>query len=96
MKKRALVVLALLFITSIAISITSLACTENQNAKMYGGTMTVDLPSGKKLITATWKDADLWYLIRDAKVGEAPETHELIESSNFGIMEGKIIFKESR
>lgn len=65
---RKAIIAALLFITLFAIG-----CTENQKAKMYGGTMTVNLPVNKKLVMATWKDNNLWYLLRDAKPGEKPK-----------------------
>lgn len=71
-----------------------LSCSENTMAKKYGGTMTVNLPPGTKLECATWKDEQLWYLYRNRKPGEAPESHTLHEDSRFGIIEGKVIFEE--
>ncbi len=70
------------------------SCTENQRAKKYGGTATVKLPEGTKLIEATWKGDDLWYLYRPRREGELIETYTFKEESNFGVMEGKVIFKE--
>lgn len=65
-------------------------------AKSMGGTISIDVPEGQKLIEATWKDSDVWYLTRPMREDEKPETFTLQEDSNFGIMEGKVIFKESK
>ena len=68
-------------------------CT-NSCARQWGGTEELYLPEGKKLINVSWKKNDLWILTRDMKENEEPEVYEYIESSNFGIFEGKIIIKE--
>lgn len=65
-------------------------------AKNMGGTITVDVPEGQKLIEATWKGSNLWYLTRPMREDEEPEAFTLQEDSNFGIMEGKVIFKENK
>lgn len=70
------------------------SCTENQRAKSLGGTATVTLPAGTKLVTATWKGEDLWYLYRDAKPGEKPEKLTFKEESSFGVLEGEVEFIE--
>lgn len=64
--------------------------------KSYGGTISIDVPKGQKVIEATWKDSDVWYLTRPMREGEEPETFTLQEDSNLGIIEGKVIFKESK
>lgn len=81
----------ILLLTSIA-CLTS--CTENQRAKSWGGTTEVDLPAKTKLINATWKEAELWYLYRPAREDESPEKTTFQERSGFGVMEGKVIFHE--
>lgn len=86
MKKAVLLVLA--------ISILLSGC--NFKTRMLGGTQTVELPKGKKLIQATWKESNLWYLTRDMKPGEEAEIYEFIEDSNLGVAEGKVIFKEQK
>jgi hypothetical protein len=65
-------------------------------AKNMGGTITIDVPKGQKIIEATWKGSNLWYLTRPMREDEEPEAFTLQEDSNFGIMEGKVIFKESK
>lgn len=71
-------------------------CTENIRARAFGGTATVNLPAGKKVVTASFKQNDLWILTRAAQSGEKAETFELIESSNFGLLEGKVIIVEKQ
>ena len=85
MKKILYAVILLLFITG---------CTQNERAKTWGGTARVELPAGKKLLEATWKETELWYLVRDRREGEPIETYEFIEESSFGMIEGKVIFIE--
>lgn len=85
-------ILALCVVGLVALSMVG--CTDNQRAKTFGGTTKIELPKGKKLVNATWKNNNLWYVVRDAKSGETPEVVEFVEASNFGIVEGKIIFIE--
>lgn len=70
------------------------SCTQNQRAKSFGGSAKVDLPAGTKLVGATWKDAQLWYLHRPVREGEKPETVTFQEGASFGVLEGKVIFQE--
>jgi hypothetical protein len=79
--------LGLLFLTS---------CTSNARSKNWGGTYTIKLPTNTKLVEATWKDANLWYLTRPMKENEIPETLTFQEDSQFGVMEGTVIFVESK
>lgn len=37
---------------------TLFSCTENQRARQFGGTITIELPPGEKLVMATWKETD--------------------------------------
>jgi hypothetical protein len=71
------------------------SCTENQMVKSYGGTATVDLPAGQKLVNLTWKEADLWILTRPAKPGEVPETYTFAEKSTYGVFQGTYVIKET-
>ena len=75
-------------------SVSFISCTQNSRAKTFGGTATIDLPTGTKLIEATWKSEDLWYLTRKRRDGEPIETYEFKEDSSFGVMEGTVIFRE--
>lgn len=71
------------------------SCTDQERAKGFGGTAEVELPAKQKLINVTWKETNLWYLTRPMREGEKAETFTLQESSSFGVMEGKVIFKET-
>lgn len=72
------------------------SCTENQRARAYGGKMTIELPKGEKLINATWKEANLFYLTEPMEEGYVPKSKKFRESSNFGVWESEITFVESR
>lgn len=82
--KKILLIAALLFV----------GCTENVRARQFGGSVTMNMPCGHKVVNVTWKEGDIWYLTRPMREGEVPETHTFHESSNFGIAEGTILLKE--
>ncbi len=84
--------LSLIIIATLAAT----GCTENQRARTFGGTANTQLPSGVKLVTATWKDDDLWLLTRIMRADEKPETYALTEQSSFGVIQGKVIIVESK
>lgn len=81
-----------LFLLALLVLVGS--CSANDMAKDYGGSVTYDLPAGKKLINATWKESDLWYLVRDMRPGEEPETYQFIEKSSMGLLEGTVTLVE--
>jgi hypothetical protein len=91
----------ILFILSIAV-IIGLAVfvwnsSSNIRARSYGGTMTIKIPKGQKLINITWKEAgSAWYLTRPMRAGEEAEVHTFQEESNFGMVEGTIVVVESK
>lgn len=73
-KTLAAIISALCIITLIILGATS--CTDNQRAKSFGGTSTINLPAGEKLVTVTWKgEADIWYLTRPMKSTDSAETY---------------------
>lgn len=71
-------------------------CTQNEVARQYGGTVTVELPKGQKLVNASWKETNLWYLYRPMHPGEYAEKYTYQEDSGYGILEGKVIFVETK
>ena len=85
----------IMMIIIVGISLATTSCTDNMRAKSWGGEMSVNLPANQKVVTATWKDADLWILTRPMRAGEKSETYNFIEKSTFGVMEGEIIIIES-
>ena len=72
------------------------SCTQNQMARQFGGEITIDLPQGNKLVNATWKQNNLWYLTTKMDTNDVPEISYFTEQSSFGIVEGVVIFKESK
>jgi hypothetical protein len=72
------------------------SCTDNNRVKNYGGTMTVNLPKGQKLVIATWKEESIWYLTRPMEANEQPVESHFQEKSAKGLVEGKVIIKESK
>ena len=83
-----------IIILGVSLMLALTSCTENQRAKTFGGEYTIELEANQILIVATWKGDNLWYLTRTRKAGETPVTSEFIEDSSFGMVEGKVIFKE--
>lgn len=72
------------------------SCTEQARVRSFGGEMSIELPKGKRLIMATWKEVDLFYLLEDMDSLYIPKNKEFIENSSYGILESKIIFIESK
>jgi hypothetical protein len=93
-KKRSLIIFLILVITIATLLLSS--CTKNQRVKRYGGTATIELPAGQKLIHCTWKDSNLWYLTRPMSQKDSAETYTFQEKSNFGLREGTYIIKEKK
>ena len=90
MRKR--IILLGLLVSTIMFSLTG--C--NWSARSFGGTMDVELPEGYKLQEATWKDDELWYLMRPMREGECPEDWILEEKTNMGVIEGTVVFHETK
>lgn len=82
-------------ISLLTITVMSLAGC-NTMTRQFGGTSTVELPKGQKLVNVTWKESDLWYLTKPMTDNDKAETYEFTEDSNLGMMEGKVIIKESK
>lgn len=71
------------------------SCTENQKARAFGGTETINLEEGVRLVNVTWKGkegSDLWILTK--KDTTKATTYYFKEKSNFGVMEGQVIIIE--
>ena len=85
-----------LFILLTLISLALTSCTDNQRARMYGGTETVNLPAGERLVVATWKEAQIWYLTEQMPADYKPQQKIFREKSGYGLVEGTVIFVETR
>jgi hypothetical protein len=80
----------LLFIALVALLL--LSCTDNQRARNFGGKEVVELPKNRILLNATWKETDLWLLTKDTITNQI----YFNESSNWGILEGSIEFRQKQ
>ena len=69
---------------------------EQYVARKAGGTVTIKLNSGQKLIEATWKETNLWYLTEPMDSDYKPKTKVFQENSMYGVFEGTVIFIESK
>lgn len=82
----------LFFVCALALS----SCTENQRAKNFGGNMTVKLKPGEKLVMATWKGDNLFYLTEPMEDGYVPKVKKFYEDSSYGVLQTTVSFVESR
>ena len=73
-----------------------ISCTENQMARKFGGTAEIKLPRGEKLLMVTWKETNLFYLTEPMDSNYIPKTKIFREDSNYGLIESKVVFIESR
>lgn len=73
-----------------------LGCTENQRARVWGGTMEVQIPCDQQVFDVTWKGEDLWYATQPPVPGWMPQTKRFVESSSFGVIQGEVRLVESR
>jgi len=79
-----------------ALAVSVMSCTDNNAARNYGGTMTINIPKGQKLVTSTWKEDQIWYLTRPMEANEKPVESHFREKSPHGLVEGTVVFKESK
>ena len=83
-------------IFAITLGFILMGCTSNTRARHWGGTMTINLPAGQELMEATWKDNNLYYLTRPMEPDYVPVTKTFHEDSRLGVIEGTVIFIETR
>lgn len=79
----------------LALSILALTSC-NSFTRKCGGTSYVHVQKGYKVVEATWKGSSLWYLTEPMDSTYTPKTKIFVESSNLGMVEGKVLFVESR
>ena len=85
----------ILFILMILL-FTMISCSEQSITRRFGGTVRIDLPKGERLINATWKEVDLFYLTEPMDSDYIPKTKTFRESSSLGVFESKVLFIESK
>ncbi len=81
---------------ALAAALLFMGCTDNAKSKQFGGTQTIKLEKGQKFVNATWKEANIWIVTRDRHEGEPVESFTFKEKSNFGLVEGKVVFEEQK
>ena len=84
-----------LFVFALSIAVLTISC-DNVMSRKFGGSTTINLEKGQKLVEATWKENSLWYLTEPMDSNYVPKTKTFIEDSNFGVLEGTVTFVESR
>ena len=73
-----------------------LSCTDNQRAKVLGGSVSVQVPCDQQVFDVTWKDENLWYATQPAGASWRPEKKVFTEYSSYGIVQGQVVLLESR
>lgn len=86
MKKLLFVLLTICLFTS---------CEQYVSRKL-GGNITINLAPGERLVEATWKNSDLWYLVEPMDSDYAPKVKIFKESSMYGVLEGSVTFIETK
>lgn len=80
----------------IALCAVCMVSCENYTTKHWGGTMTIDVESGYKVTSATFKEDEIWYFVEPMDSDYAPKQKKLVEKSKYGALEGTIIFNETK
>lgn len=86
----------------LALALTCGACSmlsgcwlDQTFARNIGGTASIVLERGQRLVTATWKEDHVWYLTRAARPDDPPPTVLVLhESSALGMLQGTVLFRE--
>jgi len=78
---------------AIAAMILVPGCTCNQAARKWGGTQTITLEPGQRLLNCTFKDDDIWLLVKNDP-WKKPDTISFIEKSSYSILQGKVLVIE--
>lgn len=73
-----------------------LSSCENYRTRRLGGTMEVKLEPGEKLISATWKEENLFYLTEPMEQEYVPKVKLFREKSKHGLIESTVKFIESK
>ena len=69
--------------------IALMSCTDNQRARKFGGTETIKLEPNEEFINITWKQDNLWIIVKDKNTGKFYAR----EKSSFGVMQGKVVIE---
>jgi len=78
------------------VALVMLTSCENLVTRNFGGSQTIELEKGQRLVEITFKDNDLWILTEPMDSDYVPKTKTFYEDSNLGVMQGKITIVEQR
>jgi hypothetical protein len=81
---------------AIMLGVMVTSCTENERVKSFGGEGTINLPKGRKLVTVTWKETQIWYLTRPMDSTDVAQTYQFHEESSWGVIEGTYNIVETK
>ena len=70
------------------------SCTEQARTRKLGGKTEIKLPKGERLLNATWKDSNIFYLTEPYDSNYKPKKKIFRESSSFGIYQSEVLFIE--
>ena len=87
-------ILGAVFIALVGVALLAGGCTEQQRAKNWGGTATIDLPRQEPNLVALPCDRHELLARRDMRAGDRVETYEFSENSSWCFMEGTVVIKE--
>jgi len=85
-----------ILLTVLVFLLFSVSCTENQRAKEWGGNATYVVPDNYKVVNVTWKDSDLWILVKPMSKKDSAEIYIFFEKSGWGIMNGQYKLIENK
>ena len=77
------------------LALCAVSC-ENYTTRKLGSTMTIDVEAGYKVTNATFKEHEIWYFIEPMDNEYTPKQKKFVEKSTYGVLEGAIIFNETR
>lgn len=88
--------LTITLVTVFALSFFYYLTSSNYAARKLGGTLSIKLEPNQELINVTWKETELWYLTKPMDDDYKPTKKIFQEQSQHGLIEGKVIFIESK
>lgn len=80
----------------LTVSLMTLLSGCNAVARSFGGSQTINLPKGQKLVNVTWKEDSAWFLTKPMSQNDVEETYTFNEDSNFGVLEGTLTIIEHK
>lgn len=95
MKKRTLIFWGII-IVGIAYMAFVFIFPENKRTVLFGGTMEIKVEPGQKVMIATFKGNNLFYMTEPMDSGYIPKIKTLHEKSGRGIIESKVKFIERK